>query len=132
MLLPHRTVLSIVALRTTLETSDVGPRTSSKSGVGAIRFTLDKRCFVIIELSVAEVMFFLIKQVRDDKFKGELIGFDSIESNNDGVIFRRETRSEDNNRKEIREVDTDILQEVCLLQKSPLWTRAANGSYSRC
>jgi len=58
-----------VALRTTLETSDVGPRMSGKSGVGAVRFTLDKRCLVIIELSATEMALLFVQQVRDSKRK---------------------------------------------------------------
>ena len=42
--------------------------------------------------------------MRDGKFKGKFIRFDSIESNNNRVVFTRKTGSEDNDGEEIWEL----------------------------
>ena len=51
--------------------------------------------------------------MRGGEFEGKLVWFDSVKSNNNRVIFRGETRSEDNNSKKFGKFDIDILQEIC-------------------
>jgi len=76
-----QTVLSVVTFLATLETCDIGPGTSSESSVGIVRFTLDKRCFVIIKLSATEMALLLVEQARDSKLEGKFIWFDSTSAN---------------------------------------------------